>query len=231
MASTGTTTFALSLNEMAEEAMERASGGTRELRSGYDFRTARRSLNMLLIEWANRGINLWTLESGTIPLLAGVAEYDIPADTVDLVETLVRQNNGVSATQTDLTISRISVSTYAAIPNKLTTGRPLQLLVRREVVQPKVLVWPLPQDNSYTLYYWRLRRIEDAGNGANTPDVPYRLLPPLVAGLAYYIAMKIPEGAPLLQVLKAEYDSQWDMASSEDRDKAPVRFVPRRASI
>ena len=150
MASTGTTTFALSLNEMAEEAMERASGGTRELRSGYDFRTARRSLNMLLIEWANRGINLWTLESGTIPLLAGVAEYDIPADTVDLVETLVRQNNGVSATQTDLTISRISVSTYAAIPNKLTTGRPLQLLVRREVVQPKVLVWPLPQDNSYT---------------------------------------------------------------------------------
>jgi len=227
MTTTGTTAFNLQINDILEEAFERASGGARELRSGYDFRTARRSLNLLTIEWASRGINLWTLESGSLPLVAGTSRYTLPADTIDLVEHSIRQNVGNVATQTDLTINRVSVSTYATIPNKLTQGRPVQIFIERLVDAPHVNLWPVPSDNSYTLYYWRLRRMQDAGTGVNTQDIPFRMLTAMVAGLAYYIAMKLPEGVQLLPMLKAEYDNQWDLASSEDREKAPVRFVPR----
>jgi hypothetical protein len=205
------------------------------MRSGYDFRTARRSLNLLTTEWSNRGVNLWTIDSGSIPLVAGTATYNLPVDTVDLIEHVVRQNVGNTSTQTDININRISVSTYSTIPNKLSRGRPIQIYINRQsgettptgVAYPTVTVWPIPSDNSYTLVYWRLRRLSDAGNAVNTADIPFRFLPALVAGLAYYIAMKIPGGMERLQVLKAIYDEQWDLASGEDRDRASIRFVPR----
>ena len=229
MATSGTATFNLDLTEVVEEAFERAGS---EMRSGYDLRTARRSLNLLFADWSNRGINMWTIDSGTIPLVAGTATYDLPADTVDLLEHVVRTGAGSAATQADLTLTRISVSTYATIPNKLSTGRPIQIYVDRAVATPQVTVWPIPDGSAtYSLVYWRLRRMEDAGGGVNTMDVPFRFLPAMVAGLAYYLALKIPEGLSRLDMLKAQYDEVWQLAAYEDHDKAAIRFVPRQMFI
>jgi hypothetical protein len=232
MTTSGTSSFDLQISDLFEEAYERAGS---ELRSGYDFRTARRSFNLLTSEWANRGINLWTVESGSIALVAGTATYNLPVDTIDLIEHVIRQNPGNASTQTDINISRISVSTYSTIPNKLNRGRPIQVYINRQsgiatpagIQYPTITVWPVPSDNSYTFVYWRLRRLQDAGNGDGTADIPYRFLPALTAGLAYQIAMKLPEAAPRLPMLQAEYERQWQLASEEDREKAPVRFVPR----
>lgn len=231
MATTGTSTFNLDITEIVEEAYERAG---LELRSGYDLRTARRSLNLMSIEWANKGINLWTVEQGSIPLLTGVATYDLPADTIDLIEHVTRQNN------IDININRISVSTYATIPNKNSSGRPIQLYINRQsgasypvtgVNYPKVTVWPVPPDTSYTLVYWRLRRIQDVGSGVETVDIPFRFLPALVAGLAYYIAMKNPEVTDRVVMLKQIYDETFQNAADEDREKASIRAVPRQYFI
>ena len=305
----GTATFNLDLNDLIEEAYERAG---LQVRSGYDFRTARRSLNLLTIEWANRGINLWTIEEGVIPMVTGQAVYPIPADTIDLLDHVVRQNNGTTSTQTDINISRISESTYSTIPNKLANGRPIQVWVNRQTANtngtasttvaasgttpsvsttdttiyvastanlpstgfvligsetigytnvtdnqllncfrgqngttaathstgasvtvqnlPCINVWPTPNaGGDYTFVYWRLRRMQDAGNGVNIEDIPFRLIPCMVSGLAYYIAMKKPEVAPdRVMGLKAEYEQQWLLASQEDREKAADRFVPRQ---
>jgi len=222
MTTSGTATFNLDLSDIVEEAFERCGA---ELRSGYDFRTARRSLNLLFQDWANRGVNLWTLEQGTIPLVAGTATYALPVDTVDLLDHVIRTGSGT--TQADITISRISSSTYASIPTKTSTGRPIQVWIKR-LESPEITVWPVP-DNSqpYTFVYWRLRRIQDAGSATNTMDVPFRFLPALVCGLAYYLSMKIPDAMVRMEVLKAQYDEAWNTASEEDREKAPVRFVPR----
>lgn len=229
MAVSGTTTFNLDLVELVEEAFERAG---RELRSGYDLRTARRSLNIMFADWANRGINLWTVESGTINLVPGTATYDLPNDTVDLLEHVIRTGAGVAATQADLTITRISVSTYATIPNKLTQARPIQVWINRQAPTPQVTVWPVPDDvQPYQFVYWRLRRIDDAGSGVNTMDVPFRFLPCMVAGLAFYIAGKIPEGTDRIMMLKQQYDEAWQLAADEDREKAAIRFVPRQQFI
>ena len=229
MATSGTATFNLDLSELVEEAFERAGS---ELRTGYDLRTARRSLNLLFADWANRGVNMWTFEQGQQVLTPGQATYPLPADTVDLLEHVIRTGAGSASTQADLTITRISVSTYATLPNKLTQGRPIQIWIERLQSAPQFTVWPVP-DNSqtYTLVYWRLRRIDDAGDGINTMDVPFRFLPCLVAGLAYYLALKIPGGAERLPVLKQQYDEAWELAASEDREKAAVRLVPRRQFI
>ena len=229
MATSGTTAFNLDFTEIAEEAWERAG---REMRSGYDLRTARRSMNLLTIEWQNRGINMWTIEEGTINLEQGIGTYDLPADTIDLLEHVVRTGAGNASTQSDLNISRISVSTYSTIPNKITQGRPIQLYIDRALTNPRVTVWPVPDQGTgaapyYILKYWRLRRIEDAGSGAQTADVNFRFLPALVAGLAYYIAQKDPELMPRVQMVQAEYERQFELAAGEDREKAPVRFVPR----
>jgi hypothetical protein len=225
MATTGTTTFNLNLNDLIEEAWERASGGG-EIRSGYEFRTARRSLSLLLLDWANQGLNLWTIDQGTVPLVAGTATYDMPEDTVDLIEHVLR--TGTGGAQSDLSMTRISVSTYSTIPNKTATGRPIQIYIDRQI-EPKVTVWPVPDvSGTYTLVYWRMRRLEDAGNGTNTQDVPFRFMPCLVAGLAYQIAQKIPEGTERLPLLKMEYDEAWTRAATEDRDRASVSFVPAR---
>jgi hypothetical protein len=227
----GTFGFNLDLNDIIEEAYERCGV---EVRTGYEHKTARRSLNLLTIEWASRGINLWTIEQGAISLVPGQIEYDLPVDTIDLLEHVIRTGTGQN--QTDINITRISVSTYSTIPNKNTTGRPIQVWVDRQsgattptgVNHPKIYVWPAP-DNSipYTFYYWRLKRIADSGGGINTQDIPFRFLPCLIAGLAYYLSMKIPDAMNRMQMLKAEYEQQWMIASDEDREKAAIRLAPR----
>jgi hypothetical protein len=227
----GTSGFNLDLNDIIEEAFERCGV---EVRTGYEHRTARRSLNLLTIEWANRGINLWTIEQGSIPMVQGQIVYTLPVDTIDLLDQVIRTQTGVN--QTDINISRISVSTYATIPNKNTQGRPIQVWIDRQsgateptgVAAPEIYVWPTPdQSNFYTFVYWRLRRIQDAGTGTSTQDIPFRMLNCLVAGLAYYLSLKIPEAANRIEMLKMAYEEQWLLASSEDREKASLRLAPR----
>jgi hypothetical protein len=228
MATSGVSNFNLDLAEIVEEAFERVGG---ELRTGYDLRTARRSLNLLFADWANRGLNMFTYEQGSIALVPGTATYNLPEDTVDLLEHVIRTGAGNVATQADLTITRISVSTYATIPNKLQQARPIQIWIER-LNTPRVTVWPVPDNvQPYTLVYWRLRRIQNAGEGVNTMDMPFRFLPCMVAGLAYYLAMKVPTGLERLPILKAQYDEAWQLASEEDREKAAVRFVPRQQYV
>lgn len=302
----GATSFNLDLVELVEEAYERAG---RELRSGYDLRTARRSLNIMFADWANRGINMWTIDSGTITLVQGQNTYALPNDTVDLLEHVIRTQANQQSNQADLTITRISVSTYATLPNKLQQARPIQVWVQRmdgqtaaqsttlaagisatdttitltstdgfpstgfikigsETIQygyidgntlnncfrgqyngdvtttaaahlinapvyqqnlPAVTVWPTPDAaQAYQFVYWRLRRTQDAGSGTNVMDVPFRFIPCMAAGLSYYIAGKIPEGADKLMVLKQQYDEAWELAAYEDHEKAALRFVPRQ---
>jgi hypothetical protein len=241
MAATDTTGFNMSFAEIAEEAYERAG---KEMRTGYDLRTARRSLNLLTIEWASRGINLWLVELGQIPLVEDQGTYDLPIDTIDLLDHVIRTQNG--ANQQDISITRVSVETYLVIPNKNSKGRPLQVYIDRQsgaqyatgpltqpyTRPPQITVWPKPDQSDYWIFvYWRLRRIKDAGDGSNTQDIPFRFLPAMVAGLAYYLALKIPESVERLPMLKAMYDEQFGMASDEDREKATLRIVPRIAVI
>lgn len=223
MTTSGTTSFNLDLSDILEEAFERCG---REMRTGYDLRTARRSLNLLTIEWANRGINLWVIEEGSVPMVADTATYTLPADTIDFIDQVIRTGSG--DTQQDVSISRIGVSTYATIPNKTVTGRPLQFWMDRQAT-PEVTVWPVPdQSSTYTLVYWRLRRIQDAGSSAVvTQDIPFRFLPAMVSGVAYYLAFKIaPER---VDMLKMAYEEQFQMAADEDREKAPLRLAPTRS--
>jgi hypothetical protein len=305
MPTTGSTAFTLDFTDIAEEAWERAG---REMRSGYDLRTARRSMNLMTIEWQNRGINMWTIDQGTITLTPGLSTYALPVDTIDLLDHVIRTGANSASTQADLNITRISVSTYATIPNKLATGRPIQVWIQRlsGVVSPTgltlngsindstttitlsstaglptagfirignediaygylsgntlggvfrgqngttatshttgaaisnpnlpaVTVWLTP-DNSqtYQFVYWRMRRIQDAGAGVQLADMNFRFLPCLVAGLAYHIAMKVPELVERIPMLKAVYEEQFDLAAGEDREKAAIRFVPRRQYV
>jgi len=192
MATSGTATFNPEFSELVEEAYERAG---LELRTGYDLRTARRSMNFMAQEWSNRGINLWTVESATMTLTAGQITYDLPLDTIDIIEHQIRLNNGSTTSQADYTMTRISVSEYAHINNKNTQGLPLQIYVDRLRTRPVIYLWPV------------------------------------VAGLAYYIAMKKPEASDRLAMLKQVYDEQWELASGEDRDKSSSRFVPQMGYI
>ena len=301
----GTSSFNLDLTDLVEEAFERAG---RELRSGYDLRTARRSLNIMFADWANRGINMWTIEPGIIDLVQGQNTYPLPGDTIDLLEHVIRTGGNVAATQADLTITRISVSTYATLPNKLQQARPIQVWIQRyndqisptglvtvgaitstatqitldsavglpasgfikldnEIINygyidgntlyncfraqqnttaathadgttvywaqlPAVTLWPTPDGSqSYQFAYWRLRRTQDAGGGVNIADVPFRFIPCMAAGLAYYIAGKIPEGAERIMLLKQQYDEAWELAAYEDHEKAALRLVPRQQYI
>ena len=234
MTTSGTSTFNLELTDLVEEAYERVG---KELRTGYDLRTARRSLNLLTIELANRGINLWTVEQGSIPMVTGQSTYDLPVDTIDLLDTVIRTGSGQN--QTDINITRISESTYATIPNKNAQARPIQVWINRQsgadypitgTNAPKIVVWPTPNapGDQYTFVYWRLRRIQDAGGGTSTQDIPFRFLNCIVAGLSFYMSYKLPEVDPQrVLFLKSEYEQQLQLACDEDRDKAPIRFVPR----
>ena len=225
MASSGTTSFNMDFPEIAEEAWERAG---REMRSGYDLRTARRSMNLLTIEWANRGINLWTIAEAEVDLVKGDLDYTLGTTAVDVLEINLRTDDGVQAKQRDLPLTRTSASVYASIPNKLTQGRPTQVWVDRQRGGPVAHMWPVAdKDNTYKIHYFYLRRIQNAGEGAYDPDMPFRFLPCLVAGLAYYIAMKTPELSDRVVMLKQIYDEQFQLAASEDREKVAARFVPR----
>ena len=224
MTTSGTATWTPDFAEIIEEAFERVGV---EVRTGYQFKTARRSLNLLFQEWASRGLNLWTIEQGSLNLSVGVSNYPLPADTIDLIETVVRQNDGNPTTQVDLQIARISVSTYATIPNKLATGRPIQIFVDRQTDAPIARIWPAPNIDGYKLVYWKLRRMDDTGSaGTNTADMPFRFVPALIAGLAYYLSIKTPEAEGRIPMLKQIYDEAFQLAADEDRQRASVRFVP-----
>ena len=230
MTTTGTTNFTPNVNEIIEEAFERCGV---EARTGYHFRTARRSLNLLTVEWANKGVNLWTIEEGSVPLVAGSIQYDLPSDTIDLLEHVIRTGSGTN--QQDLSVTRISVSTYATIPNKNATGRPIQVYIDRRSgattssgsVPPQINLYPAPDSaETYTFVYWRLKRIDDAGNGVNTQAIPFRFYNCLIAGLAYYLSIKIPGAEQRVALLKQDYTEQWNLAAEEDREKASIRVVP-----
>ena len=213
------------LSELFEEAFERAG---LEMRSGYDLKTARRSLNLLTLEWQNRGLNLFTIEAGTLALTAGTATYTLPAETIDLIEHQLRTGSGVN--QIDTALERISVATYAQQTNKNTQGRPTQIYVNRGVSDVTVTLWPVPESGEYTLAYYRLRGISGLEAGiAGSAAVPPRFLPALVAGLAYYIAMKKPEALQRVLPLKQLYDEQFQLAANEDRDRAASHFTPWRS--
>jgi len=221
MTTSGTASFNLDISDLVEESFERCG---QELRTGYDLKTARRSLNLLTVEWANRGINLWTIEQGVVPLVDGQATYDLPTDTIDLLDMVVRDGTGQN--QTDINISRISVSTYSTIPNKNVKGRPIQVWVNRQIT-PQINVWPTPDGEQYSFVYWRLRRIQDASGSTQTMDIPFRFLNCMVAGLAYYLSMKLDVDPGRRGELKMDYEQQLQMAQDEDREKAPIRLVPR----
>jgi hypothetical protein len=221
VATSGTATFNLDISEVIEEAFERCGI---QSKTGYDIETARRSLNLLSLEWANRGLNFWCVEEGTSSTVASTSTVTLPADTVDLIEYYIRDGSGTS--QNDLPLSRFSVSQYATIPSKKTEGRPVNIYIDKQRAAPVAYLWPTP-DKVYTLAYQRIRRIEDTGAvGSTNPDVPARFLPALVSGLAFRISQKYPEAFARSPELKQEYEFQWDLAQQEDRDRASVHFVP-----
>jgi len=227
MTTSGTTIWNPDIGEIVEEAYERAG---LELRSGYDLKTARRSLNFLLTEFANKGLNLWTVASGTLTLVPGQKTYTtsdgLPADAVDYIEHVCRATSG--GIPTDISLNRISVSTYANIPTKDQTGRPYQIYVNRATSSPQITLWPVPDSGTtYTLVYWYLRRLDDATNPiSQTIQIPFRFYNALTAGLAYHIALKRPEVQDRISMLKDLYDEAFQLASDEDRDRASVRFTP-----
>tara|TARA_Y100000114_G_scaffold109870_1_gene103442 strand:- start:154 stop:831 length:678 start_codon:yes stop_codon:yes gene_type:complete len=210
------------LPEIFEEAFERAG---LQMKTGHDLRTARRSLNLITLEWQNRGLNLWTIESGTQALTAGTATYTLPTDTIDLIEHQIRTGTGTS--QVDTNVSRISVSTYAKQSAKNTEGRPSQIFVDRQATSVSVTLWPVPDLSTYTLFYYRLKGIDGVSSGiGTTADMPPRFVPCLASGLAYYIAMKKPQVADRVAPLKQEYEFQFELAASEDADSSSIKFVP-----
>lgn len=219
MTTSGTAVWNLDIADLIEEAYERAG---LEARTGYDFRTARRSLNILSAEWSNRGLNLWTVQENALVLTPGVKTYALADDTIDIIETMIRVTT--SGSPLDYTVSRIGVGDYATLPNKNTTGRPLQIYVNRQV-SPEYTLWPVP-DLPYTILYWTMRRIQDSTAATDVMDMPVRFVPALIAGLAFQIAMKRPEAASRVLLLKQEYMEQFQLAADEDRGREPARFVP-----
>ena len=214
------------LPDIFEEAYERAGI---ELNTGYDLRTARRSLNIMLLEWQNRGLNLFTIDEGTLAIAAGTATYTMPVDTIDVIEHNIRTGTGTN--QVDTALERISVSNYAAQSNKNTTGKPSQIYVQRLAAETKVTLWPVP-DTSYTLSFFRLKGIDGLSTGiGTTAAIPPRFIPCLVAGLAYQIAMKKPESAARVVPLKQEYEYQFELAAGEDAETASIRFVPHNTFL
>ena len=225
MATSGTFSFNLDLADSMEEAFERAG---LELRSGYDYKTARRSLNLMMLEWQNRGLNLWSVDFATQALTAGTNQYTLDGKGLDIIEAFVRTNAGEVNQQFDQSMTRISVSQYSNLSNKLTQSKPLQYYVERNVDSITINVWPTPDDQeTYQFGYYYMERVEDAGNSAaNNIDVPARFLPCLVSGLAYQLSLKYPSAGARAQALKADYEEQWTLASDSDRDKASLYVSP-----
>jgi len=224
VAVSGTYAFNLDISDAIEEAFERAG---LELRSGYDYRTARRSINLLMLEWQNRGLNLWTVKEGTQTITAGTSAYALDAEVFDIIEAFIRTNAGSTASQQDQTLTRISISQYAHLSNKLTQSKPLQYQIDKAPSQITVNLWPVPDSTSYSLVYYYLERIDDVGGVAsNNMDVPARFLPCLVSGLAYQLSLKFPTSTPRAPTLKADYEEQWNLAADADREKASIYIAP-----
>ena len=228
MATSGAVTFSPDIGDLVEEAYERAG---LQMVSGYDLRTARRSLDLLLMEWANRGINLWCVSEYEQSLSDGTSQYTAvntsPNVAVSILEAIVRTDSGNASKQTDYELSRISRDTFLGIPSKLSKGRPNQIYVDRQQGSIKLNLWPVPNDSNLKLIYTYIRRIEDSGpRGTYGPDVPSRFWPALVAGLSYNISLKRPEAQGKIQLLKQIYDEQFQLAAEEDREKAPFRMYP-----
>ena len=225
MATSGTAVYNLNFVEAIEEAFERAGV---ESRTGYDMKSARRSVNLLFMEWANKGINLWTLEERSQAITAGTSAYTLGADVVDLIEHVVTTSTDANASR--YALRRVSVATHAKRSNVDTTGRPSEIYVHRKINGPEINLWPVPETNS-TMYYWVMRRVEDAGDYTNNADIPFRFLPAFIAGLAAAIAeKKQPDNANLLMRLQAKYDMAWQAAADEDREKADLHIKPRASS-
>ena len=225
MATSGTYAVTLDLSDILEEAYERAG---LELRSGYDYRTARRSLDLMFLEWQNRGLNLWTVQEETQTLTAGTGRYALSSDQLDVIEASLRTDDGDADKQTDLTMSRISISQYSHLTNKLTQGRPIQYWIEKDPGAIALNVWPVPDDAvTYKINYYFIQRVEDTGSPAsNNVDIPSRFLPCMAAGLAYHISVKRPEASDRAPLLKQIYDEQWDLAADADRDKSSIYMVP-----
>tara|TARA_R110000824_G_scaffold5397_1_gene25005 strand:- start:2805 stop:3500 length:696 start_codon:yes stop_codon:yes gene_type:complete len=225
MATSGTYSFNLDLSDVLEEAYERAG---LELRSGYDYRTARRSLDLMFLEWQNRGLNLWTVQEGSQTLTAGTGRYALAGDQLDVIEASLRTDDGDSDKQTDLTMTRISISQYSHLSNKLTQGRPVQYWIEKDPGAIALNVWPVPDSaQTYKINYYYIQRIEDTGSPAsNNVDIPARFLPCMAAGLAYHISVKRPEASDRAPLLKQVYDEQWDLAADADRDKSSFFVSP-----
>ena len=220
MATSGSTNFELDVADYIEEAYERCG---LEVRTGYDLKTAKRSLNLLFADWANRGLNRWTIQQSTVSLVQGTNQYNLPNDTVDALSAVLRSNAGLS-TQSDIQVERVSRDEFLNVPNKLNEARPVQWYIDRSIT-PVLNVWPTP-DQAYTFVYDRLTRIEDADDYENTMEVPFRFYPCLAAGLAYYLSIKkAPERA---QLLKASYEEEFARAAYEDVDRANLSLTPRR---
>ena len=222
---TSTYTFSLDLGDVMEEAFERAGS---ELKSGYDYRTARRSLDLMFLEWQNRGVNLWTVKEGTQSLTSGTARYTLDAKILDIVEAFIRTDAGDTSSQTDQSLTRISVKQFAHLTNKLDSAKPLQYWFERSDSANSINLWPVPDSQeTYTLVYYYIERIADTGANAGTnPEVPSRYLPCLVAGLAYYLSLKIEESKDRIQLLKQLYEDEWRIASDAHREKGSLYFVP-----
>jgi hypothetical protein len=225
VALSNTTAFDLQIDQICEEAYERVGVSMVE---GYQLASARRSLNLMLADWANRGVNLWTVDEASVALLASTQDYTLASDTVGVLEAVLREGSGT--TQTDIHLERVSVSQWASQPNKNTEGRPVQIYVDRQRAAPVATVWPIPDNNNYTLVYWRLRRLQDGGAASNNVDIPFRFLPALVSGLAYHLSMKVPGGHQLTPALKVIYDEAFELAAGEDRDRSSFRVTPRMAA-
>ena len=225
MATSGTYTFNLDLSDILEEAYERAG---LELRSGYDYRTARRSLDLMFLEWQNRGLNLWTVQEDSQILTAGTGRYALSGDQLDVIEASLRTDDGDADKQTDLTMSRISISQYAHLTNKLTQGRPIQYWIEKDPGAIALNVWPVPDDaKTYKINYYYIQRVEDTGSPAsNNVDIPARFMPCMGGGWAYHISVKRPEASDRAPLLKQVYDEQWDLAADADRDKSSFHMVP-----
>ena len=226
MAVETTATFNLDINEMAEEAFERAG---LEMRSGYDLKTARRSLNLMGLEWQNRGLNLWTIEEANFAFTQGTQTYTLADDTLDIIEAVVRTDPANATLQIDSSISRVSPVTFAMIPDKLEQGRPNQYWIDRQRTAPVIHIYPTASSSftSAQFVYWRTRRMTDTGiKGSNNYDIPALFLPAMVAGLAYHIAMKKPDAAGRVPLLKQDYEEQFRLAAEQNRVKAPFRLIP-----
>jgi hypothetical protein len=214
MATSGSRDFNLDVAEIVEEAYERCG---LEARSGYDLKTARRSLNLMFADWANRGLNLWRVPQTTQALTAGTSTYTLGADVVDVLDVALRRDG------TDYELNRISRGEYLNFPDKTSQGRPSQFFFDRQI-QPQFVLWQTPDSSSDTLVYYYIRRIEDVDSLTNNAAVPFRFLPCAVSGLAYYLSVK--RAPERMQLLKAMYDEDFLMAAAEDVDRVPLKLVP-----